>query len=103
MKRFARSVLLLSCVLPAAAAAQRAPDTVFLEELTWEEVRDLIAGGKKAVIIATAGTEQKGPHMVIGEHKFVLEYTTDRIARALGNALVAPIIAYVPEGSWENP
>ena len=41
--------------------------------------------------------------MVIGEHKFVLEYTTDKIARALGQALVAPIITYVPEGSWENP
>lgn len=101
MKKLA--LLVLPWLVPIDAAAQRPPDTVFLEELTWEEVRDLIAGGKKAVIIATAGTEQKGPHMVIGEHKFVLEYTTDKVARALGNALVAPIITYVPEGSWENP
>lgn len=55
------------------------------------------------MIIATAGTEQKGPHMVMGEHRFVLEYTTDKIARAVGKTLVAPIITYVPEGSWENP
>lgn len=103
MKRFALSVLVLLSAPTLPTAAQGPPDTVFLEELTWEEVRDLIASGRKAVIIATAGTEQKGPHMVIGEHKFVLEYTTDRIARALGNALVAPIITYVPEGSWENP
>jgi creatinine amidohydrolase/Fe(II)-dependent formamide hydrolase-like protein len=102
MKRIALSALALVCIA-SGAAAQKAPDTVFLEELTWEEVRDLIAAGKKAVIIATAGTEQKGPHMVMGEHKFVLEYTTNKIARALGNALVAPIITYVPEGSWENP
>jgi creatinine amidohydrolase/Fe(II)-dependent formamide hydrolase-like protein len=96
-------LLLALCLPPAGAAAQKPPDTVFLEEFTWDEVRDLIGQGKTSVIIATAGTEQKGPHMAIGEHKFVLEYTTNRIARTLGNALVAPIITYVPEGSWENP
>ena len=45
-----------------------------------------------AVIIGTAGTEQKGPHMVDGEHKFVMEYAADKIARALGKTLVAPIV-----------
>lgn len=102
MKRVALPLLLL-LVATSAAWAQKAPDTVVLEELTWEEVRDLIRGGKTTVIIGTAGTEQKGPHMVMGEHRFVLEYTTDKIARALGNAIVAPIITYVPEGSWETP
>ena len=79
------------------------PDTVFLEDLTWAEVRDLIAAGTTTVIIGTAGTEQKGPHMVDGEHKFVLIYAADKIARELGDTLVAPIVTYVPEGSWENP
>jgi creatinine amidohydrolase/Fe(II)-dependent formamide hydrolase-like protein len=102
MKHLALGVLALVCA-PLAALAQKPPDTVFLEELTWEEVRDLIGGGKTSAIIATAGTEQKGPHMVIGQHRFVLEYAADKIARTLGNALVAPIITYVPEGSWENP
>jgi creatinine amidohydrolase/Fe(II)-dependent formamide hydrolase-like protein len=102
MKRVLLSVL-LPVILALPSAAQRAPDTVWLEELTWEEVRDLIRAGKTSVIIATAGTEQKGPHMVMGEHRFVLGHTADRIARAVGNALVAPIITYVPEGSWENP
>ena len=59
--------------------------------------------GTTTVIIGTAGTEQKGPHMVDGEHKFVMEYAADKIARALGKTLVAPVITYVPEGSWENP
>jgi len=95
--------LVSTCVLAAPALAQRPPDTVFLEELTWEEVRALIAAGKTSMIIATAGTEQKGPHMVIGQHRFVIEYAADRIARTLGNALVAPVITYVPEGSWDNP
>ncbi len=87
---------------PATAPSGKAPDTVMIEELTWAEVRDLVKAGTTTVIIGTAGTEQKGPHMVDGEHKFVMEYSGDKIARALGKTLVAPVVTYVPEGSWEN-
>ena len=89
--------------LPATGPGGTPPDTVFIEDLTWAEVRDLIQAGTTTVIIGTAGTEQKGPHMVDGEHKFVMNYAADKIARVLGKTLVAPVIAYVPEGSWENP
>lgn len=88
---------------PKTGPAGKPPDTVFLEDLTWAEVRDLIAAGTTTVIVGTAGTEQKGPHMVDGEHKFVMEYAADKIARAVGRTLVAPIITYVPEGSWDPP
>jgi creatinine amidohydrolase len=87
---------------PATAPAGKPPDTVMMEELTWAEVRDLIQAGTITAIIGTAGTEQKGPHMVDGEHKFVMEWAADKIARAIGRTLVAPIVTYVPEGSWEN-
>jgi creatinine amidohydrolase len=87
---------------PETAPAGKPPDSVLLEELTWAEVRDLVKNGTTTVIVGTAGTEQKGPHMVDGEHKFVMEYTADKIARALGKTLVAPVVTYVPEGSWEN-
>jgi len=87
---------------PATAPAGKAPDSVFIEDLTWAEVRDLVKAGTTTVIIGTAGTEQKGPHMVDGEHKFVMEWSGDKIARAIGRTLVAPIVTYVPEGSWEN-
>jgi creatinine amidohydrolase len=87
---------------PATGPGGTPPDTVFLEELTWAEARDLVASGTTTVIIGTAGTEQKGPHMVDGEHKFVMEYAADKIARAIGRTLVAPVITYVPEGSWET-
>jgi creatinine amidohydrolase/Fe(II)-dependent formamide hydrolase-like protein len=76
---------------------------VFLEELTWDELQLLMKGGKTTAIIGTAGTEQKGPHMAIAEHKYATTYAADKIARALGNAIVAPVITYVPEGSWERP
>ena len=88
---------------PPTGPGGKPPDTVFLEDLTWAEARDLVKAGTTTVIIGTAGTEQKGPHMVDGEHKFVLEYAADKIARSLGKTLVAPIITYVPEGSWDPP
>ena len=87
---------------PATAPSGKPPDTVMLEELTWAEARDLVKDGWTTVIIGTAGTEQKGPHMVDGEHKFVMTYTADKIARGMGRTLVAPVVTYVPEGSWET-
>ena len=48
----------------AGAVSAQVPDTVFLEQLTWDEVRDLIAAGKTTVIVPTGGTEQNGPHML---------------------------------------
>ena len=54
------------------------PTPSIIEELTWAEVRDLIKAGTTTVIVGTAGTEQKGPHMVDGEHKFVMEWSATR-------------------------
>jgi len=91
---------LLSMLLLAPAEA---PDTVFLEELTWTEVRDHLAAGKTTVIVASAGNEQNGPHMVLGKHEYIVRHAAERIARELGNALVAPIVTYVPEGAVDPP
>ncbi len=78
-------------------------DTVFLEEMTWLEVRDAIRSGKTTVIIPTGGIEANGPYLALGKHNYILQATTDRIARILGDALVAPIVPFVPEGSIEPP
>jgi creatinine amidohydrolase/Fe(II)-dependent formamide hydrolase-like protein len=67
------------------------------------EVRDAIAAGKTTVIIPTGGTEQNGPHMVLGKHNFLVKHKAGEIAKNLGNALVAPVVAYVPEGEIEPP
>jgi creatinine amidohydrolase/Fe(II)-dependent formamide hydrolase-like protein len=80
-----------------------AVDTVFTEEMTWMEVRDAIRAGKTSAIVATGGLEQNGPHVVTGKHNFVLRSTTEAIARRLGNALVSPIVPFVPEGSIDPP
>jgi creatinine amidohydrolase/Fe(II)-dependent formamide hydrolase-like protein len=80
-----------------------AVDTVFIEDLTWMEVRDAIKAGKTSVLVATGGVEQNGPYLVTGKHNVVLQAMTESIARKLGNALVAPIIAFVPEGDFDPP
>ena len=78
-------------------------DSVFIEELTWMEVRDALRGGKTTVIVATGGVEQNGPYLATGKHNYVLRATTEAIARKLGNALVAPIVVFVPEGDIDPP
>ena len=97
------ALLLAGSRAGAQPPAAKAAPPVFIDELTWMEIRDRMLAGTKTAIIGTAGQEQKGPHMVTGEHKYVLQHTTERIARTLGDALIAPIITYVPEGSWEMP
>jgi creatinine amidohydrolase/Fe(II)-dependent formamide hydrolase-like protein len=67
------------------------------------EVRDAIVAGKTTVIIPTGGTEQNGPHMALGKHNYLVKYKAGEIAMTLGNALVAPVIAYVPEGDINPP
>jgi creatinine amidohydrolase len=84
---------------PAAAA----PATVLLEELTWTELRDEIRGGRTTIIVPIGGTEQNGPHMTLGKHNARVRALAQRIARELGNALVAPVVAYVPEGGVAPP
>ena len=94
--------ILVSATLTNQTVAQT-PDTVFLEELTWTELRAEIDNGTTTVIVPTAGTEQNGPHMVLGKHKYRINTGAERIARALGNTLVAPAMTYVPEGNIDPP
>ena len=72
--------------------------TVWIEEMTWMDVRDALKAGKTTAIIPTGGIEPNGPWLVTGKHNYVLRANCDAIARKLGNALCAPIIEYVPEG-----
>lgn len=88
---------------PNAPRPIDAYDSVFLEELTWMEVRDALRAGKTTAIVATGGIEQNGPYLAVGKHNYILRATTERIARDLGNALVAPIVPFVPEGSIDPP
>jgi len=78
-------------------------DSVFIEELTWMEVRDALKAGTTTVIIPTGGVEQNGPYLATGKHNYVLRATTEAIARKLGKILVAPTVPFVPEGDIDPP
>jgi creatinine amidohydrolase/Fe(II)-dependent formamide hydrolase-like protein len=75
---------------------------VFIEELTWPEVRDAIAGGKTTAIYYAGSTEQNGPHMATGKHNVVARYVAERIAGKLGNALVYPVMPFAPTGDADQ-
>ena len=77
-------------------------NSVWIDELTWLEVRDEIAGGKTTAIVPTGGVEQNGPYLATGKHNYVLQGACDAIARELGNALCTPVLKLVPEGDPEN-
>ena len=111
MTRFPRGPLALALLVAAPLAAQEmdAPrpiagiESVWLEELTWMEIRDRIAEGTTTAIISTGGIEQNGPYVAMGKHNYVLESACEMIAERLGNALCAPIIKLVPEGDIDEP
>src|SRR5215813_5216700 len=78
-------------------------DSVWMEELTWMEVRDAVKNGKNTVIISTGGMEPNGPYLVTGKHNYVLQANCEAIARKMKTALCAPIIKLVPEGDLDPP
>jgi creatinine amidohydrolase/Fe(II)-dependent formamide hydrolase-like protein len=90
----------LLVLIPAAACA--AP-SVYVEDLTSPELRARIDAGATTVLVPIGGTEQSGPHIALGKHNVRARVLAGRIAQRLGNAVVAPTIAYVPEGSITPP
>ena len=88
----AMSLLLLSA--PAHAQTR----SVWIDDLTWPEVRDAVAGGKSTAIIFVGSSEQNGPHMAIGKHNFIARYCAEKIADKLGDALVYPVIPFAITG-----
>lgn len=115
MKRPASLLLVLAIALVPAAApvgAQGQPRTdvprpieagtsLWAEELTWMEIRDLVKAGTTTIIIGTGGVEQNGPYVAGGKHNFVLQTVLPYIAQAIPNSLIAPIVKFVPEGRIE--
>jgi creatinine amidohydrolase len=80
----------------AQAPAKPKAERVLMDEMTMTEVRDAIASGKTTVLVFNGSTEQTGPHVVLGKHNFKARYLGERMARELGNALVAPVMPFAP-------
>lgn len=91
-------ILLLTLFLTNTTQA-----SVFIEDKTWTELRDEVKAGTTTIIIPIGGTEQNGPAMALGKHNFRVKFLAEKIAAKLGNTMVAPTIAYVPEGNIDPP
>lgn len=99
-----RSACIGACLaLALQAFAHAAPDSIYLEELTSTELESRIAGGATIALVPIGGTEQNGPHLVLGKHNVRAHLLAGRIATRLGNAIVAPVLPYVPEGAISPP
>ena len=87
----------------SAAATSAAPNSPWLEDLTSTELRDRIAAGTTTLLVPIGGVEQSGPGIALGKHNQRVHVLAQRIAQGLGNAVIAPIVAYVPEGNIAPP
>jgi len=101
--RFRMLRTLAVAIFGFTACAVQAQQSVFIEELTSTELQSLVKGGSTTALVPIGGTEQNGPHIVLGKHNVRAKVLAEKIAAELGNALIAPVIAYVPEGSVEPP
>jgi creatinine amidohydrolase/Fe(II)-dependent formamide hydrolase-like protein len=86
---------------PAEMPAVVSAGELRLAELTWPELQQAIAAGKTTVLVPTGGVEQNGRHMILGKHDHIVAWTAQRIAARLGNALVAPVLSFVPQGGTD--
>lgn len=107
---FLLGLALCGTAFPALAQERQSPDasrpieaaaSLWAEELTFMEIRDAIRSGTRTIIIGTGGVEQNGPYVAGGKHNYVLQTVLPYIAREIGNALIAPIVKFVPEGNIE--
>jgi creatinine amidohydrolase/Fe(II)-dependent formamide hydrolase-like protein len=92
---------LLVCCLPVWAGGHA--KSVWMEDLTWVELKARIDAGTKSVILPTGGVEQNGPYIALGKHNWVVRYAAQEIASSLGNTLIAPVVRVVPQGDISKP
>lgn len=95
--------IFLGVALVGLNAFAAEPASLMLEDMTWTEVQQAVKSTSSAVIVPIGGTEQSGPHMALGKHNARARALAGRIASSLGHTLVAPVIAYVPEGGITPP
>jgi len=97
------AVVVVEAAFPQNSLTAPIPNTAEMADMTWVEVRSAIDHGYTVAIVPTGGIEQNGPHMVLGKHDYIVRRAANRIAQALGHALVTPVVSFVPEGNYDPP
>jgi creatinine amidohydrolase len=92
-----RTLMAMALVaLASSATAQTRP--VHLDDFTWPELKEALAAGTTTAIIAVGGIEQNGPHLSLLKHNAIARYVAEGTARAVGNAVVYPIVPFSMAG-----
>jgi creatinine amidohydrolase len=73
-----------------------AMESLWLEELTWMEIRDAIRAGNTTALVLTGGVESNGPHLASGKHNFSNQLMGESVAGSLGQTLIAPLVTLEP-------
>ncbi|MET3133033.1 creatinine amidohydrolase [Oxalobacteraceae bacterium GrIS 1.11] len=103
MSRVRSAVWMLAAALSWPALPAHAVDGVYIEDMTTTELRERINAGATTILIPIGGTEQSGPYITLGKHNTRVHILARQIAQKLGNTVVAPVVAYVPEGAIHPP
>lgn len=77
-------------------------NTVWIEELTQPEFRDLIKDGYTTVLILTGGVEDNSANLAMGKHNINNKLLGEMIARKMGKTLVAPLVTLEPGNAGAN-
>jgi hypothetical protein len=77
-------------------------NTVWIEELTQPELRDMINDGYTTVLIMTGGVEDNDDNLAMGKHNINNKLLGEMIARKMGKTLVAPLVTLEPGNAGAN-
>jgi hypothetical protein len=77
-------------------------NTVWIEDLTQPEFRDMIRDGYTTVLIMTGGVEDNSANLAMGKHNINNKLHGEMIARKLGKTLVAPLVTLEPGNPGAN-
>src|SRR2546428_6636202 len=85
--------ILVTIAFAQSARSLNIKDIVEIEMLTHSEISGKIHNeGMTSVLIVTGGTEERGPHDVLGGHTIMARNKGLEIAKKLRQALVAPVL-----------
>ena len=71
-------------------------NSVWIEDLTQPELRDMMKDGYTTVLILTGGVEDNSANLALNKHNINNRLMGETIARKMGKTLVAPLVTLEP-------
>src|SRR4051794_17855980 len=82
----------LATAMVGRAQQPKTDDIIDIEMLTHTELTAKQKAGFTSVLIVTGGTEERGPHNILGGHTIMSHRHGLEIARRLGKTMMAPVL-----------